>query len=246
VLTLEIAIILSLVWLYSNVHARLSLDRLLTEEAVGKGAQLHMRAALTVWFGRIGSLWLRHRLADARMLARARARYGLGAAAYHNAVSFALGMLVVLGGVLIFRQSDVAVAQENFFVLVLYSGFLLGPVIRLTSFIPETREYRTAMKRLLASNEDAPASRFETMPSELKVGSIQGRRGASEGESTNTILPIGGTFAEREKVAIIGQSGSGKTTLFELILGARESPGARILVNGQDAVQLFRLLPALG
>jgi ABC-type cobalamin/Fe3+-siderophores transport system ATPase subunit len=46
--------------------------------------------------------------------------------------------------------------------------------------------------------------------------------------------------------APLGQSASGKTTLFELILGARETADASILVNGQDAAKLFRWMPMLG
>jgi ABC-type bacteriocin/lantibiotic exporter with double-glycine peptidase domain len=243
VLVCEVAVILLLVWLYSNLHARLSLNRLLAEEQLGKGAQLYMRAALAIWFGRIGSLWLRHRFRDARALARARLRYGVGAVAYHNLTAFSMGAFVVLGGFLIFRGTNSTAANENFFVLVLYSGFLLGPVTRLASFIPETREFRTAIARLLdESTEDGNfQSPFDAL--DLSLISIRWKRDTSKGQEDT--LRFEATFRTGEKIAIVGESGSGKTTLFELLLGARESPDAHILFNGQSAVELSRVMLAL-
>jgi ABC-type bacteriocin/lantibiotic exporter with double-glycine peptidase domain len=48
-----------------------------------------------------------------------------------------------------------------------------------------------------------------------------------------------------EKIAIVGESGSGKTTLFELLLGARDTPDAHVLLNGQSTTGLSRAMSAL-
>src|SRR6266851_1364476 len=64
VLIFEVVVILLVVWFYSSLQARLSLDRLIAEERLGKGAQLYMRAAIAIWFGRIGSPWFRRRLGE--------------------------------------------------------------------------------------------------------------------------------------------------------------------------------------
>jgi ABC-type transport system involved in cytochrome bd biosynthesis fused ATPase/permease subunit len=247
-LILEVTIILLLVWLYSNVHARLSLERLAAEERLGKGAQLYMRAALAIWFGRIGGMWLRHRLGDARALARARLRFGVGTAGYHNLVSFLLGVTIVLGGFLIFRDGNNVAARESFFVFVLYSGFLLGPVIRLVSFVPETREYRTAIARA-AAPEESKSRRTEPDMLSNKINhlTVHWKQDGSERQGGGGDKSSGGwTIETGDKVAVIGESGTGKTSLLELILGARDSPHSCALLNGRNTAEMSHLMPLLG
>jgi ABC-type bacteriocin/lantibiotic exporter with double-glycine peptidase domain len=70
--------------------------------------------------------------------------------------------------------------------------------------------------------------------------SIQWKRDTSKGQETK--LRFEATFGTGEKIAIVGESGSGKTTLFELLLGARASPDAHVLLNGQSAAELSRVM----
>jgi ABC-type transport system involved in cytochrome bd biosynthesis fused ATPase/permease subunit len=248
VLVLEVIFILLIVFLYSPLHARLALERLKAEERLGTGAQLYMRSALATWFGGLGSLWFRRRLSDAKALARARFRYGIGAAVYHNLTSFALGAFVVLGGIFILRGSNSAAIGENFFILILYSGFLLGPVIRLTSFVPETREYKTALARVVETEKAASAPRpYHSMLatlSSLAITSTFGRMSEQKGDDDHK--PRSWTLHSGEKVALVGESGSGKTTLLEVLLGARESAGASAVMADMATTALSHLLPSLG
>jgi ABC-type transport system involved in cytochrome bd biosynthesis fused ATPase/permease subunit len=247
VLVLEVIVILLLVWLYSLLHARLALEQLKAEERLGTGAQLYMRSALATWFGGLGSLWFRRRLSDAKVLARARFRYGVGAAGFHNLTSFALGAFVVLGGLLILRWGGNSTAiRETFFILILYSGFLLGPVIRLTSFVPETREYKTALARVVDPGKATSARRYHPMPSELSSLTITSTFEKLSGGKGDDHKPRSWTLSSGEKVALVGESGSGKTTLLEVLLGARESAGSSAVIAGRATNELSHLLPSLG
>lgn len=93
----EIACLLIVTMIYAPIHVRLATRRFAADERLLSSTSLNPRKGLAIWFGGLGSLWLRERLKEIRALAGARLNLGIGEASYAQATTMAIGLFVVLG-----------------------------------------------------------------------------------------------------------------------------------------------------
>ena len=115
---------------------------------------------------------------------------------------------------------------------------MMGPVVRIASFVPEYREYALAGQRLDAAVKGAPkrGPTFDEGP--LSFTGIDSR--AAERSAIDITLKPG------DRIAIIGPSGSGKTSAIEALLGAKDGILDNPAVSRRAARDVRLALPYRG
>jgi ABC-type bacteriocin/lantibiotic exporter with double-glycine peptidase domain len=232
----EIACLLFMTMVYARIYVRLATTRLAADERLLSSTSLNPRKGLAIWFGGLGSLWFRERLKEIRALAEARLNLSVGEASYAQATTIAIGLFVVLGFVVIVNGGYGG--KTDFLAFLLYSGLMMGPVIRISSFVPEYREYALAARGLNRAVEGAPKRGPELEDRPLSFAGIDFR---TAGRSAIDI-----TLEPGDRVAMIGPSGSGKTSAIEALLGAKEGILQNPAVLGRVARDVRLALPHRG
>jgi ABC-type multidrug transport system fused ATPase/permease subunit len=135
------------------------LDKEAWLKVAGEGIKL-----AAIWFGGTGSLWFRMRIGEIRALANARIRLGIGEVAYLNLITLAIGLFIVGGYFVIVDWQHGE--MDNFLAFLLYCGLMTGPVIRVSSFIPECREYLQAKRNLEETIASCPKPEYRLQSTE--------------------------------------------------------------------------------
>jgi ABC-type bacteriocin/lantibiotic exporter with double-glycine peptidase domain len=232
----EVISLLILTTMYSRVHARLARRRLLADEQILSNTSLNPRQGLTIWFGGIGSLWLRQRLKEIKVHSYARRNLSIGEATYANATTMGIGLFVVLGFAVITYSGY---EKVDFVAFLLYAGLMMGPVVRISSFIPELREYVLANRGLADAIRKAPRRLAEVSDAFLLFEGADARDG-------DLRPPVNVRIAPGDRIAITGPSGSGKTSAIEALLGAKEGILDNPTVSGRASRDVGLSLPYRG
>jgi ABC-type bacteriocin/lantibiotic exporter with double-glycine peptidase domain len=232
----EIIFLLILTTMYSRVHARLANRRLAADERILSNTSLNPRLGLTIWFGGLGSLWLRQRLKEIKVLSYARRNLSIGEATYANATTMGIGLFVVLGFAVI---TYFGYEKVDFITFLLYAGLMMGPVVRISSLIPELREYALANQGLADAIRKAPSRSAEANDAFLLFEGTDARNG-------DLRQPINVKIGPGDRIAITGSSGSGKTSAIEALLGAKEGILHNPTVSGRASRNVGLSLPYRG
>ena len=197
---------------------------------------LNPRKGLAIWFGGLGSLWFRQRLKEIKALAGARLKLGIGEASYAQATTMAIGLFVVLGFVVIVNGGYGG--KTDFLAFLLYSGLMMGPVVRISSFVPEYREYTLAGRGLDDAVHGAPKRGPALDDGPLSFAGTDARA------ADRPAIDI--AFEPGDRIAMIGPSGSGKTSAIEALLGAKDGILNRPAVSDRAARDVRLELPYRG
>jgi ABC-type bacteriocin/lantibiotic exporter with double-glycine peptidase domain len=209
-LLFEVGCITGMTIIYARIHVILAKKRMDADELVLRNSGLNPRKGVAIWFGGTGSLWFRMRIREIKTLANARIRLGVGEVAYLNLITFAIGLFIVGGYFVIVDWQHRA--MDNFLAFLLYCGLMTGPVIRVSSFIPECREYLQAKRNLEEAIASCPQPEYRLQSTEQLSFSANDNRA-----NRNRKIDI----RAGDRIALIGPSGSGKTTTIEALLGAK-------------------------
>ncbi len=150
----EIACLLFLTSIYARIHVQLATQRLAADERLLSSTSLNPRKGLAIWFGGLGSLWFRQRLKEIKALGRrpSEARYRrseLRAGDDDGDRAFS--------GAGLRRDRQWGNGEKtDFLAFLLYSGLMMGPVVRISSSVPEYREYALASRDLADAAHGAP------------------------------------------------------------------------------------------
>lgn len=165
-----------------------------------------------------------------------------------EAPRYVMEMLFIVGialmSIIVFAGSD---AQQGAATLGLFvaAGFRILPsMVRLFAAVNSMRIGAEGMKIVVRDlNElEFDEEPGDTAPLELNDRiSIEGIGFAYEGTDHNVLERIDLEIPAGRSLAIVGSSGAGKTTLVDLILGLHKPTEGRILIDGQD---LLDVLPA--
>ena len=223
--------------IYSSIHVKLAKARLEADEKLLGNASLNPRKGLAIWFGGLGSLWLSERKKEVVAVEVAHRRIGIGEGSFFAVTGFIIGFWVIVGYFVIihFFKSE----HRDFIAFFIYSGFMMGPVHRLSSFLHEYREYalsRNGLSAEVARGKESKNAR--TVLSQPLVFSTE-LRVVKENKTCPTL-----SFGPNHRLALLGHSGSGKTTALETLLGARTS--ATTTISGLLAENVRFELPNFG
>jgi ABC-type bacteriocin/lantibiotic exporter with double-glycine peptidase domain len=155
-----------------------------------------------------------------------------------NAVTLTVGLFVVAGFFVIveWQHSE----KSIFLAYLLYSGLMMGPVVRVSSFIPEYREYFLARDALRDAVLNAPHREQKLQSTDLITFSTADKRTSDQGPLEKLEIGPG------DRIALIGASGSGKTTTIEALLGAREGVLGTPLISHHPSHSVRLELPHAG
>jgi ATP-binding cassette, subfamily B, bacterial len=146
----------------------------------------------------------------------------------------------VIRGVVMFVMLYLVYTQEitvgQFFSLFLYSFFIFGPLVELTTVINTFRETEASLE-MFQEILDSPVEPRPADP--VPLGELRRLRleDLSFTHRTGThpaLVDISFDVEWGETVAFVGPSGSGKTTLVKMIVGLYPPAEGRILYNGVD------------
>ena len=233
----EVLFLLLVTLVYARIYEKLAIQRLDADERLLTNTSLNQRKGIAIWFGGLGGFWFRQRIQEIRAVRRAHAKMGIGEAAYFNLITMIVGLFVVVGYFVIanWEQGNTSV----FLAFLLYSGLITGPVLRISAFIPESREYLIARKSL--SEARVPAHKHSRkIFSDTPIFFSAMVRGRDQSSSTAIVINPG------DRIAFIGASGSGKTSIIEALLGAKVGVLDAALISDKQASSICFDLPHIG
>lgn len=234
-LVAEMAVFLAITAVYAPIQASLVRARLSADEKLLVGADLAPRKGTAIWFGGLGNYWLGARFREVRAVAAARFRTSLAEATYLQCLT-TIGALFVPAGYLVLVVWGGS--QEQFVPYIFYAGLLIAPVLRLSSFVPETREFLIAKAGLKATIARV-GQPTRPMPLVEPLTFAADLLDPQSAHNPDIDLKPG------DRVAIVGPSGAGKTMSVLSLLGAQQGfLNAR--VSGVPAKHAALGLPQLG
>jgi ABC-type bacteriocin/lantibiotic exporter with double-glycine peptidase domain len=154
--------------------------------------------------------------------------------AYYNATTLTIGLFSIIGFAVIVGSEYGA--KRDFLAFLLYSGLMMGAIVRVSAFIPEYREYLLVRRGLQdALHIGSPQNKIKlNYNSPLIFSGIDTRT-----EPTKRIeVGLGDTF--------VGASSSGKTSAIEALLGAKEGVLSAPTVSGHPSGLVRFVLPHSG
>lgn len=238
ILTLEIIALFLVTLNFSNIHVRLAERRFKADEKLLGNAFLSPRKALSIWFGGVGTLWLTQRKKEINEVELSHIYIGVGEGVFFAVNSLIIGLWVVVAYVVIHFYNFGE--QRDFIAFFIYSGLLMGPVHRLSSFLHEYREYSLACKSLrkevaisYTRPKDCPLHKSLSFEFSIELPGFYKNR------IVDTL-----SFRAPQRIALLGPSGSGKTTTLESMFGAR--PNSSAMIAGSLAEKIRFDLPQMG
>jgi ABC-type transport system involved in cytochrome bd biosynthesis fused ATPase/permease subunit len=233
----ELACLIALTALYSRVYVRLAQKRLTADERLLANTSLNPRKGIAIWFGGIGSLWFRGRLREIKNLANARIQLSIGEVAYYNATTLTIGLFSVLGFAIIVGLGYGA--KRDFLAFLLYSGLMMGAIVRVSAFIPECREYLLVKRGL----QDAVRGSLQI---EDKIDVNTPLLFSAIDTRSDLRYPKKIEIGPSDRIALVGASGSGKTSAIEALLGAKDGILTAPTVSGLASRNVSVRLPHVG
>jgi ABC-type bacteriocin/lantibiotic exporter with double-glycine peptidase domain len=233
-LSIEVVCLVLVTVVYSQLHMKLANARFKADEQLLSDAGNNPRKGISIWYGGLGSIWLKQRRKEIFGVKNARLKLALGDSVFLNVTTFIIGISVVVGYfVLIIMDYG---TKQDFVAYFLYSGFMMGPVTRLASFTHECQECYLAVREL----KKATAEPLEEPPIALMLNPVTLTATLQGG------TPLVITIRAGDRVAIVGRSGSGKTTFIEALLGAKDPIAVNPLISGYPSKLVRQRLPNAG
>lgn len=148
---------------------------------------------------------------------------------------------------LIFRQ-EITVGQ--FFMLMIYSFFIFGPLQELGNIINIYREAQVSLSNF-ENILNMPKEKKPERPvhiDEFKSLAFDKVSFKHQSATTPALQEISFEVKQGETIAFVGPSGSGKTTLVKLLVGLYQPAEGKILYNGNagDQIDLDKLRERIG
>lgn len=135
---------------------------------------------------------------------------------------------------LIFKQ---LISPGQFFTLMFYSFFIVGPLNDLGTVIAKYQEARVSLENLdnifkkpvITNNNDG------LNPSEINKIEFKGVSFKHKSSSEAALNKVNFSVEAGKSVAFVGPSGAGKSTLVKMLLNLYEPDQGEVLINGQIA-----------
>lgn len=198
-------IFIFIVYFYSRSFDKLVRAKFDTENKLLKSNSIDSRRGRDIFYGGKKSIWLSKRIKEIISVAKAHSSIGFIETIYHTGTSSLINFWILLG--YFYLKIIHNLSNEIFLSYILYVGLIMGPILRISSFIPELQQYLISKKFIknyiknFKNISDGKIIQFPIVVSSLK--------------NFETKIVI----HRSEKLAIIGSSGSGKTTTLEKIIG---------------------------
>lgn len=233
-LGIEIFCLILITTAYSQLHMKLADARFKADEELLGDSSNNPRKGISIWFGGLGDVWLKQRRKEILVVRNARLKLAVGDSIFLNTTTFIIGISVVIGYfILIILEYG---TTQDFVAFFLYSGFMMGPVARLASFVHECQESYLAICELRKATSD-PCD-ISTVSPNLNPMFFTAKL---QSETHSDIIIRSG-----DRLAVTGHSGSGKTTFIETLLGAKNSGTLNPLISGHPSKSVRHLLPQVG
>jgi ATP-binding cassette subfamily B protein len=147
---------------------------------------------------------------------------------------------VVAGGVLLINRG--VIEGYDLVTFVLYVGIVLPPIDRLINFTEQFQQGSAAFERFIEVMDIVPDIQDKPNAKELTVanGSIVFEKVCCSynAEDQQVLTDVSVEIPGGSRVALVGESGAGKSTLVSLIPRFYEPDTGRILIDGQDILQV--------
>ena len=234
-LVLEILFLLVLTSIYSKIYPFFFHKKMIAEENLLLGAALTPRRAFAIWFGGVGDFWYSSRVKEIKEIADTRFLINSADTTFLITTTIFTNVYVVIGYLMLASNDTGNVS--NFLTFFVYSGFILGPAIRLSSFLPEYKEYGLSIKSLMdISSFHSTESDKNRQINELSFKAIK----------EDSDKQLGFTVNQGDRVALIGPSGVGKSTTLLDLMGASNLNFSQATISGKSAKDVRFELPKLG
>ena len=233
-LGIEVVFLILITTVYSQLHIKLADARFKADEQLLSDSNNNPRKGISIWFGGLGAIWLKQRLKEILGVRNARLKLAIGDSIYLNFTTFIIGISVVIGYIvlIIFEYGN----MQDFVAYFLYSGFIMGPVARLASFVHECQECYLAGHELRKASSEP----HYMLPMTPNLNPIFFTAKLQIEPPSDIVIRAG------DRVAITGHSGSGKTTFIETLLGAKNPGKINPLISGYPSKSVRHLLPNIG
>jgi len=233
-LAIEITCLVVITVVYSQLHMKLADARFKADEQLLSDAGNNPRKGISIWYGGLGEIWLKQRRREIFGVRIARLKLAVGDSIFLNITTFIIGISVVIGYFVLINLGYGT--KQDFVAYFLYSGFMMGPVARLASFVHECQECYIAGHELKKATTEA----IEVSAKNLDLTQISFTTKVPNNIQSEVAIGSG------DRLAISGHSGSGKTTFIETLLGAKESTSLNPLISGYPSKVVRHLLPEAG
>jgi ABC-type bacteriocin/lantibiotic exporter with double-glycine peptidase domain len=234
----KILVLLTLTVCYSKIHIERAASHMKAEEIMLASATLSPRKGLSIWFGGGAAHWHRARLTEIAAAAKARNGIWTAEAIFYATSSAIAGLFIVAGHVVLIEMRQGS--MYDFVALFTYCGLMVAPVMRISAFVPEYREYSIAcaeLRRAISSVQDS-----EPFSGQVKTWAFFGQRPTTNYPSASFDFKV----SSGQRIALIGSSGSGKTTSLLALLGANSDVLQNVLVASIPVEKIRQSLPDLG
>jgi ABC-type bacteriocin/lantibiotic exporter with double-glycine peptidase domain len=220
---LEAVFLFGVTILYGSVYQRLAKDKLDTDAKFLADVDLNRSKAIAVLYSGFQSVWKSGRIRDIKAVELSRRRVANAEVLYFNFVSFFLGAYLCLGYFVIIYVQDLPIS--TFIAFVFYAGLMMAPITRISSFLPELKNFILARDSLrLDPSSVGGGFVFKNLSFRFKFGGVL----------------VSGV---RDRILLRGQSGSGKTSLLLQIIGFSHGD---VLVDDIPSSSLTRRANDLG
>ena len=184
---------------YGLIYKRLTENKLKADAGFLRNLDLNKNQAISLIFSGISSKWAAQRVRDIREVESTRRRISYAEGFYFGALSFILGIFLVVGYFVLISFKNLPISV--FLMFIFYAGLMMGPIARVSAFLPEFRHYQVSKNLMLLSYPTFEKKQF------CKIKPIR---------SVTYGFFVSG---EQERVLIDGKSGSGKTRLLLSLMG---------------------------
>lgn len=206
-----------LTFVFTKYYEKFSSNRNNAESNLIKYSTLSNRRALSIYYSFLGSLWFKKRISEINNLAEAKRKLFSLQSFYLNINLSFVSLFIGLGYLYLICMNQGSLS--DFSSLVIYSGYLIAHVFRISSFVHEYREANSAFSKI---NKKIFRNRslriYDETAQVLKLNILPTRH-----QSNRQI-----SISKGERISIEGTSGSGKTTFLKAIIGIKKIHGIKV------------------